>query len=64
VINNDPWNVAGFMQRAPKGSPVVAYIASGRLEWIALGVTQLKKLTARSMVFRFRPWRGSDGRLP
>ena len=26
VINNDWWNVAGFMEHAPKGLPVVAYM--------------------------------------
>lgn len=26
VINNDWWNVAGFLERAPKGTPVIGYM--------------------------------------
>jgi len=46
VINNDPWNVAGFMQRAPKTLPIVAYMPVDGLNMDRAVTTQLKKLTA------------------
>lgn len=46
VINSDPWNVAGFMRRAPKAVPVVAYMPVDGLNLDRAVVTQLKKLTA------------------
>jgi glycosyltransferase involved in cell wall biosynthesis len=46
VINNDPWNVAGFVQRAPKGLPIVAYMPVDGLNMDRTVATHLKKLTA------------------
>jgi D-inositol-3-phosphate glycosyltransferase len=46
VINSDWWNVAGFLQRAPKGLPIVAYMPVDGANLDSRIVPQLNGLAA------------------